>query len=323
MYQSNFFDRDWLDYKPLFSKEEHVSLKVNLGLDFFKNLGFDKDNILEYRKIAVNNLCELLGENPALCISGGVDSQAMLHSFLVAKRKFTPYIFVFENDLNKFEIELARQYCKIHCVELQEIPFKVLTFLTRKNYEIGLQYNSTSPHFNTHYEFCNILKEKGHTGVCFGGMTPYRSRGNWGNNFVRNVFNYINYSEINQFYVQGSFLSYYPELAWAIAILTPMTDLDLTADSKEGLFNQRSHAIRYANKIMGYHKANLDVIESKKYSGFEKVKEYFQQQTNDGWEFEKRFRLPLEKDLNHFTQYVKFEFLPDVQEYLTGLCLKN
>lgn len=322
MFQPNFFDRDWLDFKPLFSKNEEVNLNVNLNLDFFKNLCLDKDSVLEYRKEAVNKLSNLLGDNPALCISGGIDSQAMLHSFLVAGLKFTAYTFVFENDLNKFEVELARKYCKIHCVELHEIPFKVLTFLARKNYELGIQYNSTSPHFNSHYEFCNILKDKGHTGVCFGGMTPYRSRGAWGNNFARSILNYITYSQINQFYVQGSFLSYYPELTWAIAILTPSTDLDPTYAPNEGLFVRRSGAVRYANKVMGYYKAGLDIIESQKYSGFEKVKEYFEQQTNDGWEFEKRFRLPLEKGLGYPAQYIKFKFLPNVEEYLNSLCLK-
>ena len=323
MYRPDFFDRDWLNYKPLFTEIENVKLNINLSLDFFQQLRLDNDSILQYRINAVNKLCESLGDNPALCISGGVDSQAMLHSFLVAKRKFTAYIFVFENDLNLFDVNIARQYCKLHHVSLIEIPFNILSFLTMKNYDIGIQFQSSSPHFNAHYEFCNLLKSKGHTGVCFGGLTPFRSRSAWGVNFVRNVFNYITYSNITQFYVQGSFLSYYPELAWAIAILTPMTDCDISRAPADGSFRTRSYAVRYANKVLGYHKAKFDIMESQKYSGFEKVKEYFAEKTNDGWEFEKRFRMPLDSYLNRREQFVQFEFLPEVENYLNSLCCKN
>lgn len=327
MFPGNYFDREWLDYVPLFDRNNsvssHINLKVNLSLDFFQNLRLDKESCKLYRIEAAKKCATTLGENLALCISGGVDSQAMLHSFIESGVKFTAYTFVFNNDLNIFDVNLARKYCYEHRVELIEIPFNILYFLTNENYDYSIKYQSASPHFNTHYKFCDMLKEKGHTGVCFGGNTPFNSRVNWGNHFERNSMNYITYSKLKKFPVQGSFLSYYPELTWAVAILTPFTDFDPGTANITTEYRERANAIRYANKVLGYAKAGLDVCESKKHSGFEDVKKYYQNLTGDPWEFEKRFRHPLEKIFLKQPVSPKFIFNEGVELFLTQLQRNN
>lgn len=322
MFQFNHFYDDWLGYEPIFVDKPNktTDLKVNLSLDFFKSIKLDKNSLLEYQVTAAEKVAETLGDNIAVCVSGGVDSQAMLDCFHKAKIKITPYIFVFQNELNQFDIQQVKQWCFTHRMELIEVPFNILSFLTRDNIDYGLKYKSASPHFNAHYYFCNYLRNKGHTGVCFGGMTPYFSRSNWGVNYNRNVMNYINYSEIEQYPVQGNFLSYYPKLTWAIAMLTPKTDIDISVAPDDGLFVSRSQAIRYANKVLGYYKAQLDVIESKKYSGFEGVKKYYTELTNDGWAFEKQFRYPLESELQIINTITRFTFENDVEDYLLSVC---
>lgn len=322
----NYFDRSWLDYSPLFVDNLPLSynLNVNLTKEFFVNLKLDPASCKEYKIQAAIKCIESLGENIALCISGGVDSQAMLNCFIESGVKFTPYVFVFNNDLNKFDVDQARKYCTDHFVSLIEIPFNVLQFLNRENYDLGIKYKSASPHFNVHYKFCDILKEKGHTGVCFGGMTPYKSRGNWGGNFVRNSFNYIQYAELSQFPVQGSFLSFYPELAWAIALLTPTTDIDVAVKINNWRETELTHNVRYANKVLGYHRAGLDINESKKSTGFELVKEYYSKLTSDNWAFEKQFRVPLEKEITKNSDIISsFIFQEGVEEILSDIRLKH
>lgn len=324
----NHFDRDWLDYTPIFGEysitSPYLNLKVNLDKNFFVNLKLDSISCKEYRVEAAKKCADTLGDNIALCISGGVDSQAMLQCFIESEVKFTPYVFVYNNDLNKFDVEYARKYCNDKHVDLIEVPFNIINFLNRDNYDTGIKYKSVSPHFNAHYKFCDILREKGHTGICFGGIVPHKNRAGWGNNFVKNSLNYILYSEIAQFPVQGSFLSFYPELTWAIALLTPAIDID--ASIKNNIWRQTEliTAVRYANKVLGYCMSGLDIYESKKYTGFELVKEHYKDLTGDGWAFEKQFRIPLEEEiLKKIDTSSKFVFEEGVEEILTSIRLNH
>jgi len=321
LYPGNYFEYNWLDYRPLFERNNgssYTELHVNLDKSFFENLKFDKQSLEAYRISAAINCSKNLGSNPALCISGGIDSQAMLHSFIESGVIFTAYAFVFNDDLNLHDITFARNYCTEHNVKLQEIPFDVISFLTRENYDYGITYKSTSPHFNVHYKFCDILFDKGHTGVCFGGCTPYYSKKYWGHNFNRNAFNYITYSEVTGHNVQGSFLSYSPNLAWSVGLLTPYISIDPDMNGT-GNDLRRLQNLRYASKVLGYSRAGLDIRESEKLTGFEKVKEYYRTLTNDGYEFENRFRRPLAQALpQQILPTTKFVFKEGIEELLKG-----
>ena len=129
--------------------------------------------------------------------------------------------------------------------------------------------------------------------------------------------NYITYSELENFPVQGSFLSFYPELTWAIALLTPMTDINVSHKMSTWRETELSHNVRYANKILGYVRAGLDIYESKKYTGFEEVKLYYKNLTKDGLEFEKQFRIPLENQLIKVNTISQFKFDDGIEELLT------
>jgi len=328
LYQDNFFYNNWLDYEPLFQTNKNSSnfteLTVNLDRNFFENLKFDKQSLTEYKIEAAIYCQKTLGDNPALCISGGIDSQAMLNSFVEASLNFAAYTFVYNDDLNLHDVELARKYCTEHGIKLIEIPFDVVQFLSRENYDFGINYKSLSPHFNVHFKFCDILKNNGHSGVCFGGCTPYYNNFMWGDNFSKNNFTYITYSKLNQYPVQGSFLSYYPKLAWATAMLTPYTFMDLD-DIKEYRNYIRVQNLRYACKVIGYSKVGFNIQESEKYTGFEKVKEYYASFTNDGYEFEKRFRIPLVRELaDYVLSPSKFVFkYTEVENFLKNYLLNK
>lgn len=328
---NNFFYQNWLNTSSLnhndnYKYSNEIVLPVNLDVDFFCNLKLDQQSIKNYRIEAAQELAKHLGPNPALCISGGVDSQAMLQCFAEARIDYKAYIFVYNHDLNITELNLARNYCNLRKIDLIEVPFDVVHFLTRANYDYGVKYSCTSPHFNTHYAFANYLQSIGHTGVCFGGITPYKSLGDWGSNFERNVVNFVNYSKVSNFFCQGSFLSFYPKLCWAIALNTPASDIDPTKNVDTLRETELLHSIRYANKIMGYYKSGFDIVESKKMTGFEKVKEYFYNKTGNPLEFEQKFRLPLEKYFSfvmHKVKTIRFSYKENVLETLNKLHSNN
>jgi hypothetical protein len=102
------------------------------------------------------------------------------------------------------------------------------------------------------------------------------------------------YSNRNQFPVIGNFLGYDPALCWSIALLTPEHDVEWTTRHSRVLAD--TNAVRYAAKILGYRNHGFDIIpQENKYTGFELIKDYFAEKFNDGWAFEKMFRLPLQK----------------------------
>jgi len=298
--QFNAFKDNWLDCSALFSNESRIAeLPVNLPVSFFESLQFDSDTFKKYRIDAAIKCAETLGDNPALCLSGGVDSQAMVQCWTEANLKFKVVTLEFNDGLNAQDVDHASLYCDKHSIELIKIPFDIIKFLTRENYDIGIKYRSPSPHFNTHYRLFELLREQGFTGACAGGVSPLKNNASavWGTNFEYVCMNFIQFAQISNFPCQGSFLSYDPHLAWAIGLVTPN---NLTVHSEIGTnvmtWTERivAQAVRYNDKLAGFKTAGFDVIpQQQKYTGFELVKKYFEKISGDGWEFEKRFRYPL------------------------------
>lgn len=294
MQSTDFFYNNWLEYDLDMHSISTRRLKVNLSDSFFDNLKFDIDSLKEYRIAAARHAAEKLGNNPALCLSGGIDSQSMVYAWLEAGLKFDVVSCVFDNDLNKHDVDTAIEFCKIHDINLKLIPVNVVQFLNRENLDYAVKYKSSSPQFNVHYKFFNILRDMGYTGACCGGVALFKDEDKWGTNFKYNIFNFMNYVEQSGFMVQGSFLSYYPELTWSIGLLTKHVDLPRTGIYGNDLFDLFEKE-RYKAKIDGYTKAGFKIIpQLAAYTGFEEVKKYYESITKDGWEFEKRFRHPIQ-----------------------------
>ena len=207
----NAFYDNWVDISnifvdvPLFRTEEY--LPVNLELDFFQNLSFSSEKFTEYRIQSAIKASNILGPKPAVCFSGGIDSQAMVLAWKESGLKFDTVILVFKDNLNIHDVDDARAFCKINDIPLTEIELDIMQFLNRENYDYALKYDSASPHFNTHYKLFNILKANGYTGVCAGGDAPIKNNNIWGGNFLRNQHTYVKYSQVENFPVIGNYLS--------------------------------------------------------------------------------------------------------------------
>lgn len=302
------FHDDWLDYSVLEGTTSNNTkieyLRMNLGIPFFDQLSFQPADLKEYRYLAAKSCAETLGDRPALCISGGVDSQAMVQCFHEFGYNYDVYCLTFNNDLNIHDVSYARKFAERNNFKLNEINIDILNFLTRENLDYAVRYNCSSPHFNTHFKLFDILRSKGYTSVVCGGNVPTQTlesdgRIIWGGGYGRNTLSFIKYSKISGFLAQGCFLSYHPRLAWATALLTPITEYfrpHTHMPWEEKLLRDKS---RYDDKCMGYKRAGFDIItQETKYTGFELVKKHYADQTGDGWVFERRFRYPLEKLLH-------------------------
>ena len=298
MSQFKAFYNDWLDVSGMAAGtgEDH---KVNLTTEFFEKLyPYSDTKTKQWRINAAKRCAESLGQFPALCFSGGIDSQAMLQCWSEADLSAHVIIFNFKDGLNKQDCEHAKAYCHTWDIPYREIEFDVVSFLTRDNVDMTTKYGNVSPHFNTHYRFVEILTHMGYTGVCFGGQAPDRNCGEYGVNFTKVPYYWATCADKFDIAVQGSFLSFSPELAWAITLSTPdIKNLDYKNNStalREYDALKAVEAEKYAAKLIGYRRIGFDLMpQPQKYTGFELVKDYFEEQTGDGWSFEKRFRHPL------------------------------
>lgn len=301
--------------------------KINLNKDFFNNLKFDTESLKQYRTEAAVRCANTLGSKPVLCLSGGIDSQAMVQCWKEAGLKFDVAIAVFNNNLNKQDSDHAKLFCNKYDIPYKELKIDIIQFLNRENYSIAQKYNSYSPHFNVHYKIVEILAEMGYTGACFGGVTPYKKNNIYGNNFSGAPFHFLKIQNKLPIPMQGSFLSFYPELAWAIGLQCESVEHE-EEKSLEKFVSQEQldylNDLRYLKKIKSYKKTKLKIIpQDKKYTGFELVKEYYAEKFNDGWAFEKRFRHPIVKAFCSDKQNYAFDFLPDVLKTIDLIYSKN
>jgi len=296
--KANSFYENWLDTTGL-SASNGQNHKLNLTPEWFSEMvTFNDTKLAKWRTDAARRCHAELGPFPALCFSGGIDSQAMLHCFAEADLEAHVIIFTFKDGLNKQDCEHAKQYCQKFDIPYREIEFDIVQFLTRDNASMTEKYGGVSPHFNTHYRFIEILTQLGYTGVCFGGVAPDRNVGTYGKNIGKVAFHWTKIADKFEIAVCGSFLSYSPELAWAISLSTP--------DIQNTMYDQNSTKLtqidvqlevekeRYDAKLIGYRRVGFDLVpQARKYTGFELVKEHFAEEASDGWAFEKRFRYPL------------------------------
>lgn len=305
--------------------EYEILLPINLSLDFFENLKLDKKSVTDYKIEAATTCAKTLGSDIALALSGGIDSQVTLLAFKDAGVDFTPYVLAFNNQLNRQDVEHAKKFCKYIGQPLQEVKIDVTKFLIRENYDLGLKYQSASPHFNVHYKLFDWLDSIGHTGVVCGGQIPLRNMSEWGMNFRRNNFNFINYSNISGFMCQGSFLSFDPRLCWAMAL--NYRDVSLSNMKANGLDEgdyDKALDIGYAAKVNSYIRSGFNIMPQKrKYTGFELVKLHYAGKSKDGWSFEKQFRLPLSNQLKIFNNKTKFKLSTEIKNKIDQMYYSN
>lgn len=296
-FQFEPFRDNWLTYSDLFDIYSHaLKYSMTLETEFFTQLKFDAASLKEYRMDAALSAASWLGDNPVLCLSGGVDSQAMIQSWMEAGLKFDIAVMVFKGEHNNHDYDHAKLYCDKIGIDPVLVEIDVINFLVRDNHEFGEKYRCTSPHFNTHYKFFDKLREMGYTGICGGGTALAKGKDGWGPVPTPAQMNYVEYARLNEFPVINNFLGYDPKLCWTIALLTPPHDT-MWVGAVETLDSIKvDNEKRYRAKVVGYQNHGFDVIpQEEKFTGFEKVKDYFADKYNDGWAFEKKFRYPLEK----------------------------
>lgn len=273
------------------------SLNWNLNLSADKIESINPDKIWDYSVESVKILQKELGEKPALCLSGGIDSQVMVDCFIRADAIFDVVIMRFPENLNLHDIKTAIEFCDSRQLKYKFIDVDVISFLNRELLTFAGKYDVSSPQFATHFKMFEILQQQGYSSAVCGGNTLVNSSNGWTCPTTKEQNDWRDYSIRSKFYVMGDFLSYF----WKFSLLLSCNlEKSFIADTKNlGVLSSLNNyddmlLEKYKIKTAGYRSAGFDIIpQETKLTGFERVKEEYKKQNDDGWAFEKNFRTPL------------------------------
>ena len=93
-----------------------------------------------------------------LCLSGGLDSEAMAESFLRAGVPFSVSIWKYKNDLNNYDIKYAIQFCKKHKLDYKMEECDLEWFYGNNlHFYYGQKYLCNSPQVVVHLHLLEKL----------------------------------------------------------------------------------------------------------------------------------------------------------------------
>lgn len=232
----------------------------------------------------------LVSEIPlVLCLSGGLDSQAVLHSFISSGVSFEIAILRFKNRLNFHDIEEALDLAQLSGVKTHVIDIDAINFFESGRFSDYADRSQTnSPQFALHAWFAEQIE-----GLPIFAGEPYY----WMSVEQCRVL-YVpqpkEYAARNLLELSGRpCISHFFEL---------LTELNLCFLENPDWSREKSQwsTIQYAKKAAGYRALGFpvrDTARGMKYTGFEGLYWHFRMKykSHDTYYFNKLFREPLEK----------------------------
>jgi hypothetical protein len=261
----------------------------------------------------IHSIAEKLNLKVTLCLSGGVDSEAMARAFWAAKIPFVVTILKFTNDLNYFDIKNAIKFCEESNIEYKMYEIDILKFFENKKYlAYGKKYRCQSPQLATHLHLLDKLPKNALPVIAGQPLeVHFQDESFWFmlTGDLHAVYN--RYFKISKKYGVPSFFMYSPEFIQSM-LLTPT----IKTFSREN-FNRILHKkpivkYSYFTKVNTMIDAGFHVTAREaKYTGFEEVRNHYDKVDNmiKGMAFDQRYRRPLEA-LSPFPKKEK-QFIPN------------
>lgn len=199
-----------------------------------------------------------------LCLSGGIDSQAMLYSWIISGKQFNTFSAIYytrkflENiNFNYGDLEHLIQFSIDFNVPINFYNFDILNFLFKEHKQYALNYRCGSPHMCVFMKFIEIINQGT---VIFSGQ--FR-RKDYPYEFVdKNNFSIYRYAKDTSRSVVPWFFLETPEIFSSFKYPEIIKDNDPRAV--------------YENKVKTYQLNGFPVRpQYEKMTGFEKIKDYF------------------------------------------------
>ncbi len=243
--------------------------------------------------IAAKQIAEQAGSKVTLCLSGGLDSEAMAMAFLRSGVSFDVTTLRFANDLNVNDIGRASEFCKKHNITQNFIDLDVVKFFEEKKYLNYVDpYFCPSPEIATQLWFAEQIKQ------------PFVWGGEAFRMFVKDgmpslqavseveavIYRFIEKKKLN---AVPNFHFFTPELAWAF--------FNVSTHYKNKFFENDRLPLFYEEKLSFYRTCGFpleaNANRSLKLHGFESLKNYFDTQvfSGQGKTYNEYFRIPVIK----------------------------
>lgn len=191
-----------------------------------------------------------------LCLSGGIDSQAMLYAWHSSGKAYNTMSIVYNKDMNLHDLQTLIEFSKLHGIEINYVEFDLLGFYQTDYLDYVHKYRCGSPHFCAFMKFSEIVQEGT---VLFSGSPLLKNNSRL---FGTNELGLYRYAQVSQRNIVPGFFLETKEIAYSF--ITPDTFND----------NTKGHIAR--PKIESYRYNGYPVISQKdKITGFEKVKDYY------------------------------------------------
>lgn len=250
--------------------------------------------------------CELIAnklKQPTLCLSGGLDSEAMAHAFIKAKVPFKAAIMSFADGLNQYDVTHALDFCREHSITHQLVELDAVEILNKNiHLAVAEKYRTLSPERALFILFLQkvegepvlageILRQESPGGVTCFQCPKDRDFSYWRylQSAGRKGIPYFHY--------------YTPELALSFMAHTRAGEERSVQQNWDGRTEEF-----YQNKLMIYRDGGFDLTDrperKQKWHGFEGLKIHFDSLAGSTDFYNDRFRRRFEPvpiyDLNQF-----------------------
>lgn len=260
---------DWANIKVDFVSKKHIfDFSVNNSEQLF--LG----NPLKAALETIDQITQKYPPPYILYVSGGADSQAMLYAWKISGKEFIAKSAVYNEGLNQHDLCTLREFCAFNNIKVNYFDFDVINFLFNEHDTFARSYYSGSPHFTTYMKLVDMQEEG--TAIMSGNFFLNGLDDNISNIPTKNVLSLYFYSFLTQKNFIPLFFIENKNLAFSFTLNSNTKNFIENFNNTEFKSKQILEKGLYDLKTLYYQTYGFPVIsQESKYTGFEKVKDYF------------------------------------------------
>lgn len=234
------------------------------------------DNSKSFIELCIEQL-QKVPDNSFVPMSGGIDSEVVAQCFLKAKKPFQPVIMRYilnSQYMNSHDYSHAVQFCNKHKLKIKYVDLHLESFFKNRLQNYSYNYFCNSPQLACHLWLIRQLK-------------PFYVMGGDLAKMINNTLTCPPLKYFSYYYANSNGI---PNLFW----YTPSIIIEGSKHNEMSTFGN------YEQKIKSYESLGFtfDSNRIEKLTGFEKVKQWYDEQYSGYRVFDSLYRNPLEQAIN-------------------------